>query len=259
MFKKNEKLDIKKQFNNNTSFNNCFNYITNYLKINENEIDFNKLFNPLINFILKHNKKQFYQNNDEYKYFLHVKGGANIKYQAQQQNINIENLTSDIDIDIVPLENIPNMRITIINNLKDALQKEFPNYLVTIEYHLVAISIIISGIKIFDIWFIDEYEKISNIFTQTIINYYKNIYGYYKELINYYNSNYNFENLEKITFLSIYLELEINIKLLAYYDNILKNKKNKNNKKKINELYDKIKRYDKKIDYIKKIIDAKKL
>ena len=254
MFKKNKNLDIKKQFNNNTEFNNSFNYVSNHLKFKDNKVDFEKLFRPIINFILKHNKKQFYQNNYEYKYFFHIKGGANIKYKAEKQKINMDNLTSDIDIDIVPLENIPNMKITIINNLKESLQKEFHNYLVSIEYHLISISIVIGGIKILDIWFIDEYERISNVFTKTITNYYNNVYNYYERITDYYQNNDTLENLEKITFLSIDLEFEVTINLFNYYENIFKNKKNKKN---INELYHKIKRYNKKIEYIKNLLNYK--
>jgi hypothetical protein len=249
-----EELEKKKNFNNNISYNNTFNYVTTYLKIKETKLNFESLFNPLINFILKHNKKHFKKNNNEYKYFIHVIGGASIKYNVEKYNVKMNNLTYDIDINIVPLENIPNMKIAVINHISQSLKKEFPNFYISIEYLHNAVSILINGIKTFDLMFIDNYNKISSEYAKILINYYRynNIKNYFDNLIKIYSNNYTLENLEKITFSSLDLELEVMNPLINYFENKIKEK---TDIKKINDLKNKINRYNKKLEYIKVAIE----
>ncbi len=248
-----EEQEKKRNFHNNNGFNDSFNYVTNYLKIEETKINFEYLFNRLVKFILKHNQKQFKpkQNNADFKYFLHVNGGASIKYNGEKYGLNLCDITSDIDVNIYPLEKIPNTRINIVNSLIKSLKQEYPKYYISVMYQKNAVSILINGIKTLDI-VIDNYKKNSN-FSEFMKRYYKNpdVKTYFENLVKNYTDNPSSDNLVKLTFTTLDLEHDNTLRLIDYNQNKIKES---SDIEKINELKLKIIRYNKKLEYIKQAI-----
>jgi hypothetical protein len=65
----------------------------------------------------KFNRYKFGKNYSKSKCFIHIWGGASIKYKMNRYGLFDKNITNDIDIVIVPFENNPDIRIKLINIL----------------------------------------------------------------------------------------------------------------------------------------------
>jgi len=256
-----------------SDYNDYIKYINNNLKIsNKKEINFYLLFDALMEFCLKFNKNKFGKNYSSSKCFIHIWGGASIKYKMNRFGLLDNNITNDVDIIIVPFENNPNIRINLIEKFAISLKKELSNFAWTYIISEKSTKFYLNGIKIFDIVFYDTVKPWFNDFKNTDkliqiigkLNQYKSVDDYFSNLKILFEFDLNNqETLEKVTFTTLEFDYQ-SIKLLLdlynkkYYEDIKKLKDNNasdidiyNEKQNIkNKIY----KYKKKLFYLSHIM-----
>jgi len=249
-----------------TEYFNYLNYITNNLKLsNKEEINFDLVFNALMEFCLKFNKNKFGKNYSTSKCFIHIRGGASIKYKFNRYGLFDKDITNDIDIIMIPFENNPNVRIKLIEKFAIALKKELPKYMWTYKINKTVTKFYLNNLKIFDVVFYDNVQPWFNDFDDSQDK--KNLSYNYNSIDDYFSSLKklfefkldNQETLEKVTFTSLEYEYQ-SLKLLINFYNkkyIEDIKKLKDKNASEIEIYDKkqniknkIHRYNKKLFYL---------
>jgi hypothetical protein len=225
-------------------------------------------------FCLKFNSEKFGINYSKSKFFIHLKGGASIKYKLNRYGLLSEKITNDIDIVIVPFENNPNIRIKLIEEFTTSLRKEFPNFVFTYKIGDKSTKLYLHNNKVFDIVFYDTilpwYKLYDNCQDKKVfkkINKNNSVHDYFDNLKKIFESNLdNFENLEKVTFTSLEFEYNNIILLKKHYkkmynDIIKKIKENTSditiynqNILKKNKIKNKIINYNKKLFYLTHIM-----
>ena len=252
-----------------TEYLSYINFINNYNKLQKLEnINFDLLFNSLMDYCMKFNSDNFGKNYSSSKCFVHIWGGASIKYKMNMYGLNIDRITSDIDIIIIPFENNPDIRIKLIEEFTNGLKKELPNFMWTHKIGNLITRLYLNENKIIDIVFYDninpwykDYQQ-TDIFTSVIRNLYKfkSVDEYFIHLKKLFESELiDNQKLQKVTFTSIefdYQSLKLLIELYNYkYINEIKKMKEKNvpdkeiyNMKKL--IKNKIRKYRKKLFYI---------
>jgi hypothetical protein len=128
----------------------------NYSVLKPDEYNFDNLFDKLIDFCLEYNYSKSGKNYSSSKCFIHVKGGASIKYKMKKSGLPNNNITDDIDIILVPFENNPEIRIKLVEEFMDELKKKFNNFSCSYEFDNKLFQIYMNYVKIFDIVFYDN-------------------------------------------------------------------------------------------------------
>ncbi len=259
-----------------TEYNNYIKYINNNLKLSKQaKINFDDLFDQLMSYCLEYNKEKFGLNYSSTKCFIHVKGGACIKYNMIKLGLDSKETTDDIDLIMVPFENNPNIRIKLIEEFIDGLKKKFNKYMWTFEADNKLTQIYLNDMKIFDIVFYDSIDPWYNHFVggyifPTVI---KNLGSgekqdteeYFNKLKKLFESDYtNIKTLEEVTFTSLkynkqaLLLIKENVKdIYTKQINELK-KLSGNHEKEIREieltLVNRINRYNQKLEYVNKML-----
>ena len=246
------------------------NYVNTNYKLSE-DINFNLIFDSLMEFCLKFNSEKFGINYSKSNFFIHIKGGASIKYKLDRYGLLSEKITDDIDIVIVPFENNPNIRIKLIEEFAISLKKELPNFDWKYKISDKSTKFYLNGIKIFDIVFYDNINPWYKVFHDNQdrkvfkkINKHNSVHDYFEKLKKKFESNiYNFEDLEKVTFTSIEFEYNNIITLKKYFKNIYNNLNIKMKEENVsenlifnqkNKIKNKIINYDKKLFYLTHIM-----
>ncbi len=249
-----------------SQYNDYINYINNNLKLPiKDDFNFDLVFDALMEFCLKFNKNKFGKNYSTSKCFIHIRGGASIKYKFNRYGLFDKNITNDIDIVMIPFENNPNVRIKLIEKFAVALKKELPKYMWTYKINKKVTMFYLNNLKIFDVVFYDNIKPWFNDFNDSqdkkvLSNNYNSIDDYFSDLKKLFESKLdNQETLEKVTFTSLEYEYQ-SLKLLINFYNkkyIEDIKKLKNNNASEIEIYDKklniknkIYRYNKKLFYL---------
>lgn len=252
-----------------SDYNDYINYINNNLKLsNKEEINFDLIFDSLMEFCMKFNKYKFGKNYSSSKCFIHIWGGASIKYKMNRYGLHSKRITNDIDIVMVPFENNPEIRIKLIEKFAYGLRKELPNYMWRYTIGNLLTRFYLNNIKIFDVVFYDTVKPWFNDFknTDTLVqiigklNQYKSVDDYFSSLKILFESDLNNqETLEKVTFTTLEFDYQ-SLKLLLdlynkkYYEDIKKLKEENATEKKIfdhkNFIKNKIGTYTKKLFYI---------
>lgn len=223
-------------------------------------------------FCLKFNRNKFGKNYSSSKFFIHIRGGASIKYKFNRYGLFDKNITNDIDLIIIPFENNPDIRIKLLEKFNVALKKEFPKYMWRYTIENLKIKFYINDIKIFDIVFYDNinpwyknYEQ-TEIHTTVIrkLNNFILLDEYFNSLKKLFELELdNQETLEKVTFTSLEyeyqaLKLLIDISNKKYIENVKQLKYNNASEIEIYNIKAKIKnkiyRYKKKLFYLSHIM-----
>jgi hypothetical protein len=208
-----------------SEYNQYINHISNNLKISKkDDINFDLVFDSLMNFCLKFNNYKFGKNYSKSKYFIHIWGGASLKYKMNRYGLNVNNITSDIDVVFVPFENNPNIRIKLVEKFIYGLKKELPNYMWRYTIDNMLVRIYLNNIKIFDVVFYDKIRpwyldfKNDNMIivikklNLTVDEYFENL----KKMFEY--DLVNQEILEKVTFTSLEFDYYTILLLMDMYD-----------------------------------------
>ena len=249
---------------------NYINYINDNLKLsNKEEINFDLLFDSFMDFCMKFNKSKFGKNYSSSKCFIHIRGGASIKYKFNRYGLFDKNITNDIDIIIIPFENNTTVRIKLIEKFAIALKKELPKYTWTYKINNKVTIFYLNNLKIFDIVFYDNIKPWFNDFNDSQDK--KVLSSNYNKIDDYFNSlkklfEFKLDNqeiLEKVTFTSLEYEYQ-SLKLLIdlynkkYIEDIKKLKDNNASEIKIYNqklnIKNKIHRYNKKLFYLSHIM-----
>lgn len=253
-----------------SEYDNYIKYINNNLKLsNKEDINFDLIFDALMEFCMKFNKYKFGKNYSSSKCFIHIRGGASIKFKFNRYGLFDKNITNDIDIVMIPFENNPNVRIKLIENFAIALRKEFPKYVWIYKINKKLTNFYLNNIKIFDVVFYDNVKPWFNDFNNSLdkkilSKNYNSIDDYFNNLKKMFESNLdNQETLEKVTFTSLeydYQSLKLLIDLYnkKYIEDIKKLKDNNASEIKIYDkkqnIKNKIYRYKKKLFYLSHIM-----
>jgi hypothetical protein len=202
-------------------------YVDSYYKLSE-DINFNSIFDSLMEFCLQFNRYKFGKNYSNSKCFVHIRGGSSIKYKMNRYGLLDNNITNDVDIIIVPFENNPNIRIKLIEEFAIALKKAFPKYMWRYTIENLLTRFYINNFKIFDIVFYDmvkpwfkNFENDALILGQIMnrLNKYKSVDNYFNNLKKLFESKLeNQEILEKVTFTSFEYEYQSLKLLINYYE-----------------------------------------
>lgn len=237
-------------------------YVDSYYKLSE-DINFNSIFDSLMEFCLQFNRYKFGKNYSSSKCFVHIRGGSSIKYKMNRYGLLDNNITNDIDIIIVPFENNPNIRIKLIEEFDIALKKAFPKYMWRYTIENLLTRFYINNTKIFDIVFYDivkpwfkNFENDALILGQIMnkLNKYNSVDDYFNNLKKLFESKLeNQEILEKVTFTSFEYEYQSLKLLINYYEKkyIEDIKKLKENTT-LKEIYEYKKKYKNKIGIYKR-------
>lgn len=97
----------------------------NYIHIPQIGGNFEILFDLVVKFCLLYNKQKIVDYDINVDPILHIKGGSSIKYHFNKKKLDTINMTSDIDILIIPInheDNNMSMRVAFIS-FYDALNK----------------------------------------------------------------------------------------------------------------------------------------
>jgi len=168
-------------------------YVDSYYKLSE-DINFNSIFDSLMEFCLQFNRYKFGKNYSSSKCFVHIRGGSSIKYKMNRYGLLDNNITNDVDIIIVPFENNPNIRIKLIEEFDIALKKAFPKYMWRYTIENLLTRFYINNTKIFDIVFYDIVKPWFKNFENDAL-----ILGQIMNKLNKYNSvDDYFNNLKKL-------------------------------------------------------------
>jgi hypothetical protein len=221
----------------------------NYSVLKPDEYNFDNLFDKLIDFCLEYNYSKSGKNYSSSKCFIHIKGGASIKYKMKKSGLPNNKITDDIDIILVPFENNPEIRIKLVEEFMDELKKKFNNFSCSYEFDNKLFQIYMNYVKIFDIVFYDNvrpfYKDFNCSIWTNIIKKLKfnSVDEYFIQLKNKFKSDLNnFNTLENVTFTSLEFDKNYLILLLLKYN------------KELNKTIDKVNFYKNKI-----IKDSKKL
>lgn len=192
-------------------------YYINYLggSISDKTINFEVLFYRIIDFIIEFNNSTLQNNIFGDANYIHIKGGASVKYHLSKKDINTQNLTSDIDILMILSEESEKQEF--LSDFINKLINKFPDYSINLIEEKGLLTVTFNNLKLIDITFssdpIDMSDD-SSMFVHSL-----------KKLStspqDYYISVLFSENIEEITFTSPNFELFSNQKGLEVYNNHL--------------------------------------
>lgn len=186
-----------------------------------NIIDFEKIYENIIRFIISYNKIQMVNKDlfGEINY-LHIKGGASIKYHLNEAKILTKDITNDIDI-LFLIDNIEEKKEridTFFLTLKST--KYFKNFDWNLNYSNGLYVIQKDNINLIDITIYDPNFDIKD---ET------SIFGYalqklrFNNIEQYYNTIVKSDNIKLISFTSLKFELFSTEKAIQVYENYIKN------------------------------------
>jgi hypothetical protein len=187
---KNKYLKLKEQYGGNL-FEQLFPYLINYI-IEFNKTDGGSLFSP--------------------NRFLHVKGGASIKYHIMKNQVPIDttNITSDIDLFLVCDEEEVNQHI---ESFLSGLKTHFSQYNWTHKIDGALLTILVNGIDIIDLTVFSssysEPDPETSMFSYALANTgFANIEDYFDKLnlIDHQDMLQSYELVERKTFTSLLFE-----------------------------------------------------
>jgi hypothetical protein len=252
-----------------TEYTNYIKFINKHLKLSTpKNSDFDSLFDSLIQYCIKFNSDKFGQNYSSTKCFIHIKGGASIKYKMNKYGLHSEGITPDIDIIVVPFENNPDIRIKLIEEFVYGLRKDLVDFMWTFKTENNITQIYLNGNKIFDMVFYDninpwyKYYEQTDIFPGVIkkLNKFKSVDEYFVHLKKLFETDFNnYEILEEVTFTSLEFDNESLIQLIEkdkskYISQIRKLKDSKASDKNIYDIKQRMKnkigKYEKKLYYV---------
>lgn len=270
------------------------NYLNKYLKYKTKYLQkagnlFENLYNDLIQYCIDFNKKGAQVFNifgEGQNDIIHIKGGSSIKFHLIENKIDSKNITSDIDALLILGED--SNKEDILNNILNDLKKKFDKYQWTLKFSNGLYNICLNDFCIFDITVFQndmEYDE-SNMFAYAVNKLgYDNVDKYIEHIRSLDPDNPN--NLKEMTFTSLQFEYYSTLKgiinqnyylssietwknQLEEFQQLLPNVKNLNDynvlsniitklKRQVSNEYilklnDKLRRYQKKLELIKKIL-----
>jgi|688.fasta_scaffold455669_2 hypothetical protein len=188
---------------------------------------FDTLFENLVKSLIVYNTEQLKDSmfSDETT-FVHIKGGASIKYQLMRENIDSQNITNDIDLFLV-VGRYDNS-LDELNRLIKFLEENISNYSWTVNNNGKLYTLSVNGIQMVDITIYDssyvDMNLGSSMFYYAITQLgYDSYDDYFDELykIDYYEYDNNPQLLYKKTFTSLNLEKYSCIKGITVYNDYL--------------------------------------
>jgi len=184
-----------------------------------NIIDFEKIYEDIIRFIKSYNRIQIDNKElfDEINY-LHIKGGASIKYHLNEAKILTKGITNDIDI-LFLIDNIEEKEERI-NTFFSALTNHFKNFNWDRKISNGLYVIQKDNINLIDITIYDPNFDIKD--ETSIFGYALQNLGF-SDIKQYYNTIVKSDNIELISFTSLKFELFSTEKAIQVYENYIKN------------------------------------
>ena len=190
--------------------------------------NFNEMFDSIIDYCVEFNKHSKLG-------FIHIFGGASIKYYINKNKINNNYLTSDIDGSIICFYNDDDNKLKLINSFVNGLKITFPcyiwkyeirnNHLLDYSNHLelipIFIKIYVNNYKLFELTIYNlNQNKMNNSFSSAVKQIYNiNMDDYYTYLLQ--NHNNDNEIILKLTVSNLILEKQSLINIINTYAHLL--------------------------------------